>query len=236
MKRMIPLYEYSIWDMVKSVCVFYGVLLLLIVFVGTMPSLSDVQMSGIEFATTIFLFVAGLNSFKSGFLFASASGYTRRQYFLAVAGMLLTVATIMSLVGMGITAAISAAMPSIFTPWPQVYPQNTVAELGFWYWVINLQAVALGLVITLAFYRLNIMGKWLLALSPVFLGILLPVLDSVMGNGLFRWFGTVFEALMGSGPRPIPLLGAGSIFLFALLLFALARLLVRGVPIKEQES
>lgn len=235
MKRIISLYQYLLSDTVKAVCVFYGILLLLIVFIGTMPSLASGHMSGLEFATTIFLFVVGLSSFKSGFLFASASGFTRRQYVLAVAGMLATVATFMSLVSMGITAAISMAMP-IFTPWPQVYPQNTVAELGMWYWVINLWAAAMGLVITLAFYRLSTMGKWLLALSPVFLGILLPILDGLAGNGLFRWFGTVFEALMGIGPRPIPLLGAGSIFLFALLLFALARLLVRGVPIKEQDQ
>lgn len=243
MKRIIPLYRYLLWETVKPVGVFYAILLVALTGILLLPlflarSASGEVMgnvSGLGVASTIFLFVTGLNSFKSGFLFASANGFTRRQYHLAVTLMLFTVATFMSLIDAGINAVVSAAWPGFFAPWPSVYTQNGPAALELWQWTMNLLLVGVGLCTTMAFYRLNKIGKFILGFSPMYVSGLVSVVDQNTGYTVTRGLTAAMEALQGIGAQPNALIGVLSMAVGTVLLFALARLLIHGAAIKEQD-
>lgn len=242
MKRVVPLYKYLLWETVKPIFVFYGIMVCLLTVLLLLPLIFPAmvedahgQISGLGLTTTIFLFVTGLNSFKSGFAFASSNGFTRRQYHLASALMLLTVGTGMTLLDAGLNALVSAIWPNLFVQWPQAYAMYSPFTLAAWQWTMNLLAVAGGLCITMAFYRLNKLGKLLLALSPVYLSLLYSLLDVNTGYAISHWVTAVLLGFRGTNVLPSVGISALSMAVTALLLLGLARLLIRGAPVKEQE-
>lgn len=182
MKKALNVTKYQLMDTVRAGAVFYGVILA-VLLVATIPMrLLPVEqrgtMNGIEFATTIFLFVAGLNSFKSPFRFSLTNGVTRRDYYLGTALALVALAAVFTLIDLvvyavfhGIGTLSSSAFQSIYTGYGDWAQLIRVA----WNIVLNLLALTGGWLITAAFYRANKGGKIALALSPVALQVVLAL-------------------------------------------------------------
>jgi len=62
--------KYQVSETIKPILIFYTVLLALL-FIPTLLR-GTIEFRGTELATAIFIFVIGLNSFRSSFLFAQA--------------------------------------------------------------------------------------------------------------------------------------------------------------------
>ncbi|MEE0931913.1 MAG: hypothetical protein U0L64_02585, partial [Clostridium sp.] len=92
-------------------CIFVCVIIGLIAVSGGRSS-----MSGVEFSTVIFLFVCGLNSFKSNFYFAKSNGISRKTF---IKGLLISSIPI-SLV-MSIIDVIINRISNIFIKNPTLY-------------------------------------------------------------------------------------------------------------------
>ena len=243
MKRVVPLYRYLLWETVKPVCVFYAIVLVVITAIMLLPLFLAQSTTGyfqgnigdLRLTASIFLFVVGLNSFKSGFIFASANGFTRRQYHAAVTLMLLTVATFMTLADAGINAVVRTAWPGLFSSWPSGSAHNGLVAQHLWQWAMNLLLVAFGLCVTMVFYRLGKIGKFALGFSSMYVGALVSAVDENTNNAVTGGLTAALEALQGIGPQPNALLGALSMAVGTVLLFALARWFIHGAPVKEQD-
>ncbi len=239
MKRVFALYRYMLWETVKPVVVFYSIFIAVLAGAALLYQRfgsSAGEFNGLEISSTIFLFVMGLNSFKSSFIFASANGFTRGHYYRSAVLSLLTVATAMSVIDAALGGVASMVRPNLLSGWGQFYPANSWVDLWLWHWAMNVLAVGVGLLITLAFYRVSKVGKVLLGLTPVWLSLWLSGLNSLLGeHRLSNWLNHTFLTLMGMGEQPNALIGALSMAVGGLALLALCRLMMRRAPVKEQE-
>ena len=97
----------NIQSVMKSAMVYYLIFIAIVMalcignYVGGLKS----TMSGIEFATVIFLFVCGLNSFKSNFYFAKSNGISRRTFIKGLLISSIPLALIMSIIDIIINRA-----------------------------------------------------------------------------------------------------------------------------------
>ena len=84
--------KYQINEYIKSIKIFYLVVILVIalfgVLINTSASSNFRSTGGIEGSAMIFLFILGLNSFKETFLMMLQNGTTRKSMFI---GRLLTI-------------------------------------------------------------------------------------------------------------------------------------------------
>lgn len=83
MNKALKVFKYQSKTTINSVLIFYGIFLSIIIFIGYMfRNFGNVSSAGVELSTAIFLFVAGLNSFKPPFYFAQLNNITRRDFIL----------------------------------------------------------------------------------------------------------------------------------------------------------
>ena len=81
----------------KSAIIYYFIFICVII--GLMVvSRGIITMSGIEVSTVIFLFVCGLNSFKSNFYFAKSNGISRRTFIKGLLISSIPIALVMSII------------------------------------------------------------------------------------------------------------------------------------------
>ena len=81
----------------KSAIIYYFIFICVII--GLMVvSRGIITMSGIEVSTIIFLFVCGLNSFKSNFYFAKSNGISRKIFIEGLLISSIPIALVMSII------------------------------------------------------------------------------------------------------------------------------------------
>jgi hypothetical protein len=190
--------KYNIKSSLKSIIIFY------LIFTGVITALGMVggHTSGLEFSTVIFLFVVGLNSFKEDFYFAQANNISRVDYFKAKAIAILPIGIVMSILDVIINRVYN-----LFTTSPTMYDMSynnfSNGHLNMDIWVQNnsigtlfgtvtflfafyITAFAMGLLITLIYYRCNKIMTILVSLSPLaffaILGIFSPEFSEKLGS------------------------------------------------------
>lgn len=190
-------FKYQLADTKKPMIVFYCVLLALFMLmaVGFVLSSADgsARLNGAEIASCIFLFIAGLNSFKEPFLMLSQNSISRRSIYKSHLLLTLVVALIMAVADMLILLCLrllaankpnfecTALFEQAFVP----FMNGNGFLLYFNLFVFNLLlyifVFALGYMITILFYRLNKAGKIAVGAGvPVLLFIVLPALDATL--------------------------------------------------------
>ena len=173
-----------------TVLLFYLVSLLIM---GTSITLSDGStVSGLEVATCFFLLVCGMN-FQSALMFHLQMGSTRRTFFkgwllsscavcLMTAALNLTVLLISQLIG------IPMGSPIFAIPISSVVLRMAVGLL--YQFATFLLFISLGYLLSVLFYRLNKMGRWIVGilLGCTLLALLyyLAQFDSVLDLSLIH--------------------------------------------------
>lgn len=193
-------YKYQLADHIKSIVIFYGVilailLLTMVTITGTGES-SDGSLGGMDISTAIFLFVAGLCAFKEPFLMLMQNGVSRKSIFLSRIYTSLTVSLFMALLDKviySIGKAI-AALNSHFrfsALYEMVYNKTAAHENTFLLqtnilildFLTCVTFVSVGYLIAILFYRMNKAGKIAIGAGvPVGLFVVLPILDSALFN------------------------------------------------------
>ena len=89
----------NIEGVMKSAIIYYGAFIfILMVLISLYIFGGRVTMSGIEVSTVIFLFVCGLNSFKSNFYFAKSNGISRKTFIKGLLISSIPIALVMSII------------------------------------------------------------------------------------------------------------------------------------------
>lgn len=193
--------RYQIYDYKKAIRVYYLVIFLIIAFFGLLTLILAesglFNLGGIEFITSIFLFVAGLNSFKELFLMMLQNSISRKTMFISKLITISVISIIMAvidriIINIGSLIANFTDEVSITSFYDMIFEKRVTRLNGF---LANLEAtiitiliyillLLIGYFITAAYYRMNKVAKTVVSISvPSFFLILLPLLDTMVFNG-----------------------------------------------------
>ena len=233
----------------KSAIIYYFIFICVVI--GLIAgSKGTIIMSGIEISTIIFLFVCGLNSFKSNFYFAKSNGISRKTFIKGLLISSIPIALIMSIIDIIINRIIN-----IFIKSPTLYDMSygsLLGDVGIVYgsdWIqINtfsnifnnilfqfsfcLLAYVAGIVINMIYYRSNKYVKVLVSVAPVMLMIFnttLTIRNPRLAMKLNEFIDYIF------GFEPLNVFACIITFLvITAILSGIAFLLIRKAVIKEK--
>lgn len=192
---------YQVKDYKNSVLIYYLVVVSVVTFFLITISVGDssnfTSTGGIESATSIFLFVAGLNSFKESFLMLMQNGISRKTMFISrviSVGILSVIMActdrilifLMGLVNTGNGRfEISGLYEHFFA---EHAAGRNVLQRGvegiLLAIVLYLASVAFGYFITAAYYRMSKALKIAVSVGvPVGIFLVLPVIDATVAGG-----------------------------------------------------
>lgn len=126
--------KYNIEGCIKPVVIFYTVVLsLLLVMTGVnVIEEGSIRNSGIDVATVIFLFIAGISTFKESFYFSQANNISRKEYFKGIVMHALPLAAVCSIMDIIINRLFNL-MSTCPSNYDMIY--GTFSKLGFNTWV-----------------------------------------------------------------------------------------------------
>ena len=241
----------NIEGVMKSAIIYYGAFIfILMVLISLYIFGGRVTMSGIEVSTVIFLFVCGLNSFKSNFYFAKSNGISRKTFIKGLLISSIPIALVMSIIDIIINR-----INNIFIKNPTLYDVsygNLLGDVGRVYegsWVqsnslatifntilfqfsLCLLAYVVGIVINMIYYRSNKYVKVLVSVIPVAF-IMFSGNFSIRNSGLTIRVKEFFDYIFGY--NPVNVFACVSTFLvLTVVLWGIAFLLIRKAVIKER--
>lgn len=250
-------YRYQLSTHIKPIAIFYLIVFCINAFLFTASIINLTaagddsitgSISGMEFASTIFIFVASLNSFREEFSMLMQNGVSRKSLFTGRILTALSVALGMSVIDTLISFICKAAANltegriGYYSLFEMVYNDYAIANSTLLTKIssfafntsLYLLATAVGYIITIIFYRLGKNGKLALSIgTPVGLFVILPTIDSTITKGkifsaLFNILNTAFGV---SAQRPLNALITSS--LTFIILSALGWLLIRRSYVKD---
>ena len=163
-----PSWKYQMDGMKWSLIVFYGVIAALLVLMGISMTIvtrehNQFSVGGLEMASIIFIFVTGLNSFKTTFHMLSANSISRKTMFVSYLAVIGIVAAGMAVIDTLYGAAMKM-LGSYQSMFEQIYGLETgtpaLVAGGFeWRLCSYLVAGMMGYFITTLYYRMNKGGQ-----------------------------------------------------------------------------
>ncbi|MDF2819802.1 MAG: hypothetical protein K0R15_243 [Clostridiales bacterium] len=231
----------------KSLIIFYGILIGVSIAISILNNAFSPGEAGssnsIEMSSVIFIFVTGLNSFKSEFNFALANGVSRKTLFISSLLNLFSIATLMTFIDLIIGMIFSkiSEYNSLFIGiysgryGTLKYTAENVLEGILWSVVIYTVVAVIGYLITTLYYRLNKGLKLTISIGvPVFVTIGIPYLDVVtkgkVSYNIYLFFAKALGIYNGaSNPYMAVLSGLCAIAIIG----GFTYLLIRRATIKE---
>lgn len=238
--------KYRLYDNKKGMLIFYTVILTIIasmfLFSSLMKGNAQIQGSiqGLEFASAIFLFVLGLNSFTEDFKMFMHNGISRKTMFISQVASTLVTCSIMALIDTVlslISKSISVVTDGIYTAGMlemmygiriNIIGSFIISFLLCFFMYISL--IAAGYLITTLYYRMNKTQKIIVSIGvPALLFVILPVVDTLLLKGvLFSGFAKITAASFIN-----PFMCMLSCFIIFGIFTALSWLLVRKAVVKD---
>lgn len=207
-------------------------------------------LSGIEVSTVIFIFVCGLNSFKSNFYFAKSNGVSRKTFIKGLLISSVPIALVMSIIDIIINRInnIFIKNPTFYDmaygnsvgyiskiydgSWVQSNSPNTIFNTILFQFSLCLLAYVIGIVINMIYYRANKYVKVLVSAIPVALIILKGNL-SMRNPSLTLRINEFTNYIFGFNPSNV-FACITTFLVFTVVLSAIAFLLIRKATIKER--
>lgn len=169
--------KYELYDMKKALVIFYGIIYVLLTFLSLFPRVRNTEfISGMELASIIFIFVAGLNSFKRCFEFYQANGVSRKEQHFGFMINVWVVAAGMSLID-NIKAFVFSNIVPYHSVFYQIYGSNRAVTRGAFdisyylesfLWALFVYALffTIGYSISMLYYKMN--KTWKITVSVGF--------------------------------------------------------------------
>lgn len=207
-------------------------------------------LSGIEVSTVIFIFVCGLNSFKSNFYFAKSNGISRKTFIKGLLISSVPIALVMSIIDIIINRInnIFIKNPTFYDmaygnsvgyiskiydgSWVQSNSLNTIFNTILFQFSLCLLAYVIGIVINMIYYRANKYVKVLVSAIPVALIILKGNL-SMRNPSLTLRINEFTDYIFGFNPSNV-FACITTFLVFTVVLSGIAFLLIRKAVIKER--
>ncbi len=244
-------WKYQLSEMKRPVIIFYLIIYCIYIFMivqwltmkGEYGKWSS---SGMEAATLIFLFVIGLNSFKSTFHLFLANGVSRRTMFESYIAALLPLAAGMAVIDSlnGLLLSLLGNYNSMFENMyffhygDLIWPGRT-ASIFFdglvWMFFFYAFVAMAGFFITTLYYRMNKPVKLLVSIGvPVFIFMILPYVDTFIFRGeIFEAIGHIFAKAGGFLDGFNPYIAVLSCFISFAVFAGLSFLAMRKATVKQ---
>ena len=236
--RLKPALKYQLSSIKWSVIIYYIVIYTLVILAAVSqafwPSEGHISYGGLDGASIIFLFVVGLNAFRSNFHMFVVNGISRKTMFTSF-----IISAIILCAGMALIDSINALVISQFVTYRSVSVQmydfglSMFSEGFLWMLFSYMASIMFGYFITTAYYRMNKPVKLLVSIGvPLLLFIILPLVDATLFNGqIFNAFRLI--ALFCSGQSSgSPYIAMASNLVSAAITASFAYLLARRATVK----
>lgn len=235
MNHTLKVAKYQLQDSGKAMLIYYlimaSLLVLLAVLIRFARTPEPISTGGLDLATIIFLFIAGLGCFKSSFRFTSANGVSRRRFFrenipalLALAGLATVVDTLM--------ASIYRTFLNYISLHQMLYPTSDAISGIIWLFAVYAASIFLGWFITLLYYRSSKPQKLMISLSPVVLFIGFGFANTLTSGRVSSAIQRFFLGFWGTESMT-PYAAVMNLSITIVLLCSLIFLLVRRAPVKS---
>jgi hypothetical protein len=243
--RFIPAWKFQLNSVKWPLIIYYGVIAALLVLMGVSLSIAQgsarVSVGGLEMASMIFVFVVGLNSYKSAFFMMSANGVSRKTMFVSFLAMLAVLAAGMAVIDTlyGIGMKMAGNYQSMFEQLYNIETSAPVLIAGSFEGRLcsYLTAGMAGYLITTLYYRMNKAIKLLVSIGvPVLVLFVWPAVDLSLFNGATtRAIGWLIAWASGLSSGN-PYIAVISDIVLTVLLGALSYVALRRAPIKTKTS
>ncbi|HCX77786.1 MAG TPA: hypothetical protein DG577_00075 [Firmicutes bacterium] len=236
--------KYQLTEVKKPLLIYYSIICLIIsmnIFITFY--VNNIGVNAIEASSMIFIFVVGLNSFKETFRMFLQNSRSRKTQFTSFMLSILPISALMALIDttIGSSAHSLSSYQSLFRQLYALRYLGNSSDLqvnveGFlWSMLVYAAFAMVGYFITTLYYRMNKGQKLFVSIGvPVFLLILLPIVDETFTNGkMFPKVVDFFLLMSGVKNGYNPFYAMASSALFFLLFGGLSYCLAKRAVIKE---
>lgn len=197
--RLKSIVKYNINSLRNSIIIYYAIFITVCLASALFSGNGNISSSGLEISSAIFIFVAGLNSFKENFYFMKSNNVSRRDFLYGTAVSMIPVVLFMAIIDIIINR-----IYNLFIKCPTIYDMiYTSLGSGEVYNSINwvqsnsigilfntfifqasvcLASFSLGFLITIIYYRCNKFMKVVVSVVPVSIFILSNVIGVAYPN------------------------------------------------------
>ncbi|MCJ8171687.1 hypothetical protein [Clostridium botulinum] len=211
MEKSNKICKYQLKTSIKPILIYYSILigfLLLILIEKFTSQNSNVQSSGVEMSTAIFIFVMALNSFKSSFYFSQGNNISRNSFIIGTIKAGIIMAAALSLIDVIINRIYNIfiicptnfdmiytkAIYGIDAGWEPILTHSISNSFGTYIWTFAVYVFLfmLGLLITIIYFRLNKLGQIVLLFFPVILIVVTSGFYSYIPTGVWEFIKNAF--------------------------------------------
>lgn len=246
--------KYNLSTIKKSIIVYYCIFILVCISVVMLNHFQGgmVSSSGLEFSTIIFLFVVGLNIFKESFYFTQSNNISRKTYFKGMILSIFPITAIAAVIDVIINRVYNLFMncPSNYdmmytsfrdmdivgsitgSGWVQSNDIMTLLNTFLLQFAVCTLAFAIGLAISIIYYRCNKLMKVVVSVAPI---VFIMLLNIFMYNftETFSKIAIFIENILGWNTQN-PYAAMTTVTVLFIAVIAFIYLLVRKAVIKER--
>lgn len=232
----------------KPAIIYYAIVLsiLMTIIILDKNTTNSGSLSGFELSTVIFLFVCGLNSFKSNFYFAKSNNVSRKTFIKGILISTAPIALIMSIIDIIIYSVSKIFIDNItfyemtFRRVYLIYADSSfrsnafmdIINLLLFQFTLCIVAYILGFVINMIYYRSNKFMKVIVSVLPI--ALLITYTNLMYYSKKISTITTKFlDFIFGFNPANVygPMI---TFLVVALILSLISFLLIRKAVIKEK--
>ncbi|MCW6111011.1 hypothetical protein [Clostridium sporogenes] len=213
MEKSNKICKYQLKTSIKPILIYYSILigfLLLILIEKFTSQNSNIQSSGIEMSTAIFIFIMALNSFKSSFYFSQGNNVSRNSFILGTIKSGVIISSALALIDIIINRIYNLFIicPTNFdmiyrnssygvnSSWQVILNHSVVNSLETYLWnlAVYIFLFMLGLLITIVYFRLNKLGQVVVSIIPVLLIVIVSNFYIYIPTEVWSFIGNAFGA------------------------------------------
>lgn len=238
MNNIYKVFKFQIHDFWKAVLIFYLIIILITSALTVTVSVNTEKISfgGLEMATVIFLFIAGLNCFKSNFKFMLANNVSRKGFYIGNLIALVTVSAFMALADAILNVILDNVLVSN-VPYEsvvmQLYGNNSFFAGFLWCFALNTLAVCFGWFVTMLYYRCSSIMKIVVSFLPILALTLFLYIDEISGGLVGRAVVDFLNKSMGFAYNNNVYIGALSIIIGSVVIALICFLPLRNAIAKD---
>jgi len=184
MKDLLKVSRYQLFDFKKPIIIYYLVIGVLIMFAVILIT-DDMMVGGFGSVTVVFLFIAGLNCFRSNFKFMQAFNVSRKRFFFGSIIAFVFVSLAMALIDIALNYLLPYLFPYegfYYTLFNNHYFYNDL----IWSFLLYLLSLNVGFFITMLYYKCSRLMKIVISLSPIYYIIILSLASNLLSEKFIR--------------------------------------------------
>lgn len=238
--------KYQFFEVLNSIKVYYAIVIAIFLAITLLATTNggEVSSSGIEFSTMIFIFIAGLNSFKNSFKFTQGNNISRKTFFKGLMISTLPIATLMAVADVILNRIYNlfVVCPTMYdmlyykgfgqNAWNQSNSLGTLFGTVMFLIFLYIMIFNLGIFINLIYYRSNTVLKVIISVAPFILITLIGNFHDLFPQEFWNGVGNFLVSAFGLNNYNA-YAAISSFFVMAVVLSGFTFLLVRRAVVKD---